>query len=788
MKKINLILKREIIKGKGQFIAAALVVLIGVTAFLATYTSYLNLNNSAKSYYDKYNLLDYYAQVKSISDNEIQQVGKIQGVKNSSGRICVDITGDMGSDRRATLRAISVPDNSEPEINRLHFVKGSFFDSNSFDECLISDKFASFYKLKTGDTVKTNIQGNPYEFKIHGIVNSPEYVYAIKSAATLLTSDGDFGIIYIKESQLKKMTGAGDAFNQVHFTLSEQYNNPDTIKKIENALKPAGFLYGMVRKDLASYAMLSDDINMLEELAVILPLLFLSVAAMIIYVILKRVVNNQRTLIGVMKAFGYSDKKVLKHYISYSLLVALTGAVPGTIFGMGLGALITRMYTQFYNIPELSVKIYWTEMLLGILVSIIFSLVAGYNSTKKILKLEPAQSMRSEPPVSGNKILVEKIKPLWKKLSFGWKMSIRNIFRARQRAVMTMMGFVFTIVLLVGTLFFLDSMNYISDEYYKDFQRQDYKVLFNSPVQYDETYKLLKTEGINKLDPILELPVEIIKDNKKSDMMLTAIGKDNTLYKLKDKEDNKMTVPKGGVILPHSMAEKISVNIGDVVTIKSHVPGFDTAKVKVVGIMKQYIGFSCYMNIEDLKQYTQNQKLANAALIKVNDGMDGKVQHNLYQNKSVDFLESRLTSAETFDKFTGIIYIFIGVLVAFALVMGGAIVFNSTVINIMERKRELASLKALGYSLKEIKLVILRENMLLGFLSLVPGLILGRLMCGFLANMFNNNYFVMPVIVNIPTYIIAALSIFVFAGFAQFANRKNMTGLDMVETLKNREG
>ncbi len=788
MKKINLILKREIVKGKGQFIAAALVVFIGITAFLATYTSYLNLDNSAKSYYDEYSLLDYQAQVKSASEKDIQQLSKINGVKKAIGRISVDILGDMGSDRRSTLRAISVPDNSQPEINKLYFVKGSFFDDTAADECLISNKFADFYKLKVGDTLNTYIQGNSHAFKIHGIVSSPEYVYAVKSATTLLGSDGDFGIIYIKESQLREITGQGETFNQIHVLLTEQYNNKDTIKSIEEALKPAGFLYGISRGEQTSFSMLNDDIKALEELAFILPLIFLSVAAMIIYVILKRLVNNQRTLIGVMKAFGYSDKKVLNHYISYSLLVAITGAVPATIFGTVIGAFITKIYTQFYNIPELSIKIYWVELLLGMFISIIFSLIAGYNSTKRILRLEPAQSMRSEPPVSGKKVLVEKIKPLWKKLSFGWKMSIRNIFRVKQRAIMTIVGFIFTIVLLIGTLFFLDSMQYISDQYYKDFQKQDYKVLFNNPVQYDEVGSMLKTEGINKLESILEIPIEITKDNKNSDMMLTALGKDITLYNMKNEDGDKISIPKNGVILPHSIAEKISVNVGDTVTIKSHVPGFDDAKVKVAGIMKQYLGFSCYMNIDDVKQYTQNQKLANAALITVKDGTDGKVQHELYQKKGVDFLESRLTSIDTFNKFVGIMYIFIGVLVVFAFVMGAAIIFNSTVINITERKRELASLKVLGYSLKETKTVIFRENILLGILSVIPGLILGRLMSSFLAKMVENNYFVMPVIVNVPTYIIAALSVFVFAGFAQFATRRKIEGLDMVETLKNKEG
>jgi putative ABC transport system permease protein len=174
----------------------------------------------------------------------------------------------------------------------------------------------------------------------------------------------------------------------------------------------------------------------------------------------------------------------------------------------------------------------------------VFSLIAGYTSTKRILKMDPAQSMRSELPASGKRVLVERIRPLWKRLSFGWKMSIRNIFRVRQRAVITIVGFVFTVVLLIGSLFFIDSIDYMKNQYYKDLQKQDYKIFLSDALPLAKVKEIINTKGISRLEPILEVPVEIRKDSSKSDIMLTALEDGNTLYRLKDESGNDIGVPK----------------------------------------------------------------------------------------------------------------------------------------------------------------------------------------------------------------------------------------------------
>jgi putative ABC transport system permease protein len=151
-------------------------------------------------------------------------------------------------------------------------------------------------------------------------------------------------------------------------------------------------------------------------------------------------------------------------------------------------------------------------------------------------------------------------------------------------------------------------------------------------------------------------------------------------------------------------------------------------------------------------------------------------------------VEGRLNAFKSFMQFMDLMYVFVGLMITFGTIMGFAIIFNTTIINIMERRRELASLKVLGYTHREIENTILRENMLLGFIALVPGVMLGRWMSELFVRQFSNELFALEVVIYPRTYIITFLSVFVFIILAQLANKKNISGLDMVEVLKNREG
>lgn len=305
-------------------------------------------------------------------------------------------------------------------------------------------------KLHKSDTIKAIINLKTYAFKIDGIVDRPEFIYAVKSETAVTPSAESFGILYIKESTARSVLGLGDTYNQLHVLFTEGAVRKVLIDEIEDRMKPYGFINGVERKDQFSHTMVDNEIGELQQIAYIFPVLFLGVAATIIYMMQRRIISNQRTLIGVMKALGYTDLRILMHYVLYSLLIALAGSIPAIFFGLLLGVKFTELYNQIFSIPVMQIKIYWDILIIGIALSIGFCLAAGYSAAKRVLEINPAQAMRTEAPKAGRRILLEKMTFLWNRVQFGWKMSIRNIFRSRSRTLFTIVGIMATVMFFYG--------------------------------------------------------------------------------------------------------------------------------------------------------------------------------------------------------------------------------------------------------------------------------------------------------------------------------------------------
>ncbi len=620
-----------------------------------------------------------------------------------------------------------------------------------------------------------------------GIVDSPEFIYAMKSSTEVSPSPEKFGIVYIKESAAESMLGTGAMYNQLHVVFEKGVDEKELVDEVEDTIQPYGFISGTEREDQLSNIMVDNEISELEKIAFMFPVLFLTVAATIIYIMQRRIISNQRTLIGVMKALGYTNGRILLHYILYSVLIAFTGAIPAIFVGLLVGVKFTQLYNQIFSIPVMEIKIYWSILAMGIILSVGFCLLAGYSAAKRVLNIQPAEAMRSEAPKSGKRIFLERVGFIWNRLYFGWKMSIRNIFRSRTRTMFTIVGMMATIMFFMVSLFFLDSIKFILQQNFEVFQRQDYKVVFSQPSSYYDALELKNLNGIRKVEPISEVPIEIKKDWRTEETLAVGLINENSFYRLIDERRAPVKVPGSGILIAHSIAGKLDIKQGDTVKVKLYLGKVLEKDIKVAGIVKQYAGFSCYMNIKELGELAEEGTYATGALISAKAGSEALVIDKLYEMPGIETVESRTDGYKDFLQFMNLMYTFVAFMIFFGTIMGFAIVFNTTVINIMERRRELASLKVLGYTGREVENTILRENMMIGVISLLPGIVFGRFMCGFLARQFSNELFALEVVISPTTYIITCLSVFVFTVIAQAANSKSISGLDMVEVLKNRE-
>ncbi|HEX9062942.1 MAG TPA: FtsX-like permease family protein [Clostridia bacterium] len=785
MRALNKILIRDIFKTKAQFLSAASVVFAGILLFLSTNLSYVNLNNSLDYYVNQYKLLDYYADVNKIDSSIVDHVKKFNGIRDATGRISVDTGAKITNDKKVTARLISMPDNEQPAINKVFIEKGNYFNTNQ-NSCLIMKKFAEYHRLDIGSIITVKINNQDYKFEVSAIVLAPEYIYPMKSANSISTSAGDFGIIYIKESTASKLFGGN--YNQLHVLFEDSANKTIVKEKIEDYLKPYGFMTGTLRKDQVSYNNVVSNVESFQSIAVIFPILFFAVAAFIIYISQIRLINKQRTSIGVMKALGYTNKRVLLHYMVYSILIAVIGSIPAIFLGYYLGKAMTVAFNSVFYIPVLQFKNYWMNYVVGMGLSIIFCMLAGYNSAKKILKIHPAEAMRAEAPKGGGRIVLERVTFFWSSLSFSWKIIIRNIFRNYKRSLFTVVGIIFTIILFMSSIYFFDSTYDMLDQHFFKFQKQDYKVLYQKPIYSNEVLNLRRIQGIERVEPIIEIPMTIEKDGRKEDSMIVGLTENHSLLKMIDVKRKPIELPESGILVSHVIADNLMIKPGDVVTVKTYLGDIKKKKVYVAGIVKKYLEYSCYMNLKEATGLLNEGEIVNGALIEVDSKYKNEVEDKLKKRPEFSTVEGRLTVLESFKGFLDFSNLFIAFMMLLGLIMGFAIVFNATVINIMERVREFASLKVLGFTKWEIHSNILRENLLLGLAAFLPGAILGRLMCEVFGKLYTTKLNTIEVFVYPRSYFICFLLVIAFILLAQFTNRKQISGLDMVEVLKNREG
>ncbi len=794
MKKINKMLFRELLKTKMQFLTAAAVIFLGIVIFSASIMSYLNLKASVDYSYENYKFLDYYAETNGLvlTAQAVEQVKTLKGVRAAVGRISADASIAVDPDTRIQVKIISLPYTGRPEINDLCVLSGTYPDPAADNSCMLSSRFGNYYSLKAGSTLKVDINFKTYNYKVGGLVSGPEFLKLMKSYDYYAQSDGDFGLVFINEAQLNHILG-GKGYNQLHVLFDRNINAArvdQLVKKIEDIIKPYGIVTSCKRAQQLSNIMISDELDKLKLLVLMLPLVFLLVAALIIYIMQRRMISSQHVLIGTMKAMGYGDKKILRHYMILSLILSLTGAIPAIGAGQLLGMLMTKAYLQVYDIPELYIRIYPLTFLIAIILSIIFCTSAGYNAAKTVLKMEPARAIRPEAPEAACKIYRRRLFSRHKKLPSNWNICIRNILRNPGRSFLTTAGYAVTVIILIVMLFLPDTAGYFINLQYSQTQKQDYTVMFYKPLPLEDIHGFAKTEGIKKIEPIIQVPVEIGKGDDKIEARMTGIDRKATLYNLTDKAGEKIAVPEKGVLIATSLAKKLSVKPGDKLSVKYYL-SYGQIKEKTLtisGIVSQAVGMDAYMNLDEIAEQAGIPRLANGMLITLSGGESGRAEKLLYGNSSVKTVESRMSALAALNALMYIMYAFVGFMVVFSIIMGFAIVFNSTIINITERRRELATLKAMGYTDSEIGRMVFRENIILGILAFLPGIPIGRIIAELYAPMLNSRMMVLEAVVYPRTYIFACICVFIYIILAQPAIQKSIKSIAIVEVLKDREG
>ncbi|MDD4334420.1 MAG: ABC transporter permease, partial [Desulfotomaculaceae bacterium] len=596
----------------------------------------------------------------------------------------------------------------------------------------------------------------------------------------------------VPHNQAQEILNLPGQVNQVVIKIAPGFDEKEIAEKIESILAPYGNLAGYPRRHQLSDAILGGEMDQLKIMARFLPSIFLGIAALIEFVMLGRMVKNQRSQIGTMKAIGYNNPQILWHYTSYAVLVGLLGAALGSLAGVLLASSLSRVYAMFFNLPEVISGVNSQALLYGFILSIVVGAAAGLTASRGVMTIQPAESMRAETPKIAGNIFLENWSWFWHRLSATWKMGLRTIFRNRFRTVVTMLGVVFATGMLVVSFFYQDTVNVMIDEYFS--QKYNFFVRFTEPVKESELLSISRLEGVTKAEPVLEIPVRIHYAGRSQDELLTGLRPSPGMQALSSTDGSSLDLPDEGLLISSSTAKKLQVSVGDEVQVETLLPQGPTrnSRIKIMGLHERFIGGASYLSLQQANRIMQEDQLISGAMLKVDAGLERLVEDKLNDMTGVSSIHSQRAVMESFTAQLGFMYYFIFVMVAFALVLGFAIVYNASVISFAERKRELASLRVIGFTFQEVSGLLLKENLLQTLLGVALGLPFGRYLAGAYINAMMTSSDVYSTysfkIVIFPlTYVLSALGGVLFIMAAYRLAVRGVKTLDLVEVLKTRD-
>ncbi len=781
---------RTIYRTRGQVLAVVMVILSGTACYIALSSCYLNLLLTRDTYYAQNRFADFEIMVERAPATTLFKLEEIPGVRQVRGRIVEEVKLDIeGIDEVRTARLVSMPDRRGNVLNNVVVTEGRYFEPGAMNEVIVSEKFGQMNGIGIGDNVEVTIDGNRHSLRVVGLGLSPEYVYIIRSIQELVPAPERFGILWVPEDFAEDAMDMQASWNNFVGSVEDVEQLPAILDAADSILDSYGVFARVKGEDQISNRFLSEEIKGLGATAKVLPAVFLGIAALVIMILLNRMVRNERTQIGLLKAYGYSNFTVGLHYLQYALILSIAGCVGGFFVGQWIAHSMIKMYVQFYQFPILEARVYPHVLVRAMGIAIAFSMAGAFVAARRAAAINPAESMRPPAPRIGTRTVLEQVVWIWSRLSFTWKMIARNVSRNKFRCGLNVFGVMISAALLIVGFFAIDAMKYIIEFQYEKQQRQDVKIRFLVERNKEALYEVRQLPYVREAEPVLEYPFEMKSAWRTRDVLVTGVPPGADLIKLIDTEGRDFDIETGGLVLSTGLADVMRLGVGDTVTLKPLMGKITQEKtVHVTKIVEQFFGVTSFMSLDALSRVLDEPFAMNAALIRTDRGMEHALVRELEEIPLVSSVEVKADSMKSIqDTLAQSMWIMSVTSVLFAGIISFAIIYNVTMVSLAERKRELASLRVMGFSKSEVGRILYYENFVTGGMGVLLGLPVGLLLCRAMATAYDNELFRFPVYIAPNTFVIAAVFTSMFIAIANFAVRGKINALDLVETLKARE-
>jgi putative ABC transport system permease protein len=785
-------LGREFWASVWLLLAICLIIMLGVGCYVSMATVYRSLETAKADYYSQCRMADFTVELKKAPLAEIEEIGKLPGVAAIRPRISFYTTVDLPDcEKPINGLVLSLPERRAETVNDIFLRRGSYFTGERENEVIVNEAFAEQHHLAPGQWIYLILNNRRQELFIVGTAISSEFVYLLSPGA-IVPDPEHFGVFYLKQNYAEDVFDFDGAANQVLGVYSPGTNvsQQATLDEAERMLEPYGVITTTPLVDQASNRYLTQEIQGLASFAVVMPIIFLGVAAVVLNVLLTRLVEQQRTVIGTLKALGYSNRQVFLHFLKFGLAVGVVGGLTGGLIGYYMAEGMTIMYRMFYSFPRLDNAFYTDIQLSGMAISVVCGVIGSLHGTRLVLKLKPAEAMRAKPPRGGKAILLERIGWFWSRLSTGWRMVVRNVVRNRMRTLAGIFAAAMGAAMLSSGFMMLQGSFYLVDFQFKWVMRSDIDLSFKDQRSEAALLEIRNLPGVELAEPKLSIAGTFTNGSHHKKGAVIGLLPNAKLTVPRDLDANPIPIHPTGLTMSRKMAEILHVERGDYLTFKTSRGLRREHRVQVLEIAESYLGTAVYADFDYLNHLIGEHRSSNEVQLLVD--RDPEIQKELFAElKQLPYIQAVNCRSDMVKNLEETLIQsmlgFIGALILFAGTIFFGSILNSALIGLAERQREVATLRVLGYGPWQIGNLLFQESLIVTIFGTILGMPIGYGLTILMAISYDSELFRFPVISTAATWISTFVLALLFCILAQLFVQRAILKMDWLEALQSKE-
>ncbi len=779
-------LRRDLWHLRGPFAAVALVVASCVALFVSMRSMHGYLAGAQRQTYEAGRFADVFAHLERAPKTLAGKIAEIPGVSAVSTRVVADVLLDVpGLTEPATGRLVSIPVPRAPSLNQVHLHSGRYPQAGRRDEVLASDAFARANSLALGATLGAVIHGRWQRLRIVGTASSPEYVYEI-GGGQIFPDNRRFGVLWIDEKPLAAAFDLAGSWNDLSLTLGPGALEPEVIARLDRLLGPYGGLGAYGREDQTSHRFFSDEIAETQVTSLLLPAIFLGVTAFLLHLVMGRLIGTQRDQIAVLKAFGYGSGAVARHYFAMALVPTVGGAVVGTVGGLWFAGRLAEIYARFFQLPAVPFVPQVGVILAGVAAAGGAAILGALDAVRRAVALAPAEAMRPETPTRFRPGLAERL-GLARRLPPAARSVLRQLERRPAKALLSVLGLALAVAIVLVGLYMFDAIEVIKDLQFQLVQREDATVLFRTAIS-GAPRELMHLPGVLAVEPFRAIAVRLRHGPREKRTALFGLPAKGELRRIVDRHRRAFRPPPDGLVVTTELARLMDVRPGDRLTVEVLEGRRPVREMVVAGVVDELVGTAAYLELGAARRLMGEGELSSGAYLTVDPRAESALYARLKRLPGVTGVGARRAALASFEKTLAESFrISISSLLGFACVIAFGMVYNGARISLSERGRELASLRVLGFSRREVAAMLLGEQAALTLFAIPLGFALGIGLCALIVWRFRTELFRMPLVISASSLAGSAGVVIAAALISAFAVRRRLDRIDLISVLKTRE-